>query len=192
MMAFKSIRPSARRASRWSVSLALAFGLGGCLASQRPLFAPESAVAALGDGGRYIAYEKVGARYKRDENVQLRRAGNGYDYVNEKGAATPVTLHPLGPRLFAIQAKNENGGYDYARLRVSGAQAFVEIADCDKQDAKALEKLGVVVRESELAKAMTGRDHAETHDCLLDGVSDAGAAFAALRFGAPTGKLVRN
>jgi hypothetical protein len=48
------------------------------------------------------------------------------------------------------------------------------------------------VRESELAKTMTGRDHAETHDCLLDGVSDAGAAFAALRFGAPTGKLVRN
>jgi hypothetical protein len=187
-----ALRAAPRRVAQWTVVLALASGLGGCLTSQRPLFAPDSAVAAFGDGGRYVAYQRIGARYKRDESVQLRNVGNGYDYVNEKGAVTPVTLHPLGGRLFAIQARDENGGYDYARLRVRGVEAFVEIADCDKQNAKVLAKLGIVVRESALAIALTGHDHVKEHDCILDGVSNASNAFGTLHFGAPTGKLVRD
>jgi hypothetical protein len=178
-----------RRSAAWIAIFALSVGLGGCLTSKQPLFAQDTAVAAFGDGGRYVAYERTGARYKRDEQVQLRRVGSGYDYVNEKGDVTAVTLHALGPRLFTIQAKSDDGGYNYARLRMSGAIGFVEIADCDKQDVKKLASLGIVVQESELAKALTGRDHAKVHDCLLDGVNDIGKVFATLRFGAPTGKL---
>jgi hypothetical protein len=184
-------RSALQRAASFAAVVALSVGLGGCFISQQPLFPEASAVAAVGDGGRYLAYEKIGHRYKRDEAVELRRRDNGYDYVNEKGAVTPLTLHPLGKNLFAIQAKNEGGGYVYARLRLLDNVGFVEVPDCDKQDPNTLKALGIAARESELAKALTGRDHAQTHDCFLDGVSDATKAFATIRFGAPTGKLVR-
>jgi hypothetical protein len=185
------LKSALRRSASFAAAVALSLGLGGCFMSQQPLFTEASAVAAVGDGGHYLAYEKIGNRYKRDEAVELRRHDNGYDYINEKGAVTPLTLHPLGKNLFAIQAKNESGGYVYARLRLLGNVGFVEVPDCDKQSLDKLRALGIVVRESELAKALTGRDHVQTHECLLDGVSEINKAFATIRFGAPTGKLVR-
>jgi hypothetical protein len=181
----------ARRAASWAGILVLAAALGGCFTSRQPLFAEATAVAAFGDGGRYLAYQRIGHRYRRDEAVQLRRHDNSYDYVSEKGDVTPVTLHPLAKDLFVIQAKSDDGSYLYARLRLRGATGFVEAADCDKQDMKTLAALGIAAQESELAKALTGRAHARTHDCVLDGVHDAGKAFAAIRFGPPTGKLVK-
>jgi hypothetical protein len=179
-----------RRGASFAAAVVLSLSLGGCFISQQPLFSEANAVAAVGDGGHYLAYEKIGNRYKRDEAVELRRHDNGYDYINEKGAVTPLTLHPLSKNLFAIQAKNEGGGYVYARLRLLGNVGFVEVPDCDKQEPNKLKALGIAARESELAKALTGRDHAQTHDCILDGVSDVNKAFATIRFGAPTGKLV--
>jgi hypothetical protein len=185
------LRSILRSGASFAAVVALSLGLGGCFISQQPLFPEASAVAAVGDGGRYLAYEKIGNRYKRDETVELRRRDNGYDYINEKGAVTPLTLHPLGKNLFAIQAKNESGGYVYARLRLLGNVGFVEVPDCDKQDLSKLKAVGIVAQDSELAKALTGRDHVQTHECVLDDVSDVNKAFATIHFGAPTGKLVR-
>lgn len=186
--------PGARGAKRGAGALAavvaLSLALGGCMTSRQPLFAEASAVAALGEGGRYIAYERIGARYKRDEVVELRRRDRGYDYVNEKGAATPLTLHPLGGGLFAVQARTENGDYVYARLRMRGGAGYVAIADCDRQDMRKLAALGVAARDNGFANALGSRG-APKRDCVLDGVRDAKKAFSALDFGPPTGKLVR-
>ena len=58
-----------------AAAVALSVGLGGCFLSQQPLFPEASAVAAVGDGGHYLAYEKIGHRYKRDEAVEFHHAG---------------------------------------------------------------------------------------------------------------------
>jgi hypothetical protein len=177
-----------RRAGVLAALAALSVALGGCLTSRQPLFAEASAVAALGDGGRYVAYERIGARYKRDEIVDLRRRDRGYDYINEKGAVTPLTLHPLGGGLFAVQARTENGDYVYARLRLRGGAGFVAVADCDRQDMRKLTALGVTARDNAFAKLLGSRG-APKRDCVLDGVRDAKKVFSTLDFGAPTGKL---
>ena len=191
MFSVQDLEKVPRRSARLAAILTLALALGGCLTSRQPLFAEASAVAPLGDGGRYLAYERIGNRYKRDETLQLRRSGAGYDYINEKGAVTPVTLHPLGKNLFAVQAKADDGGYNYARLRLRGDTGFIEVADCDKQNPKKLAALGIVVKVNDLAKALTGREDAETHDCILDGVQDIRKVFSTLNFGPPTSKVVR-
>ena len=180
-----------RRARALAALVALSVALGGCLTSRRPLFAETSAVAALGDGGRYVAYQRIGARYRRDETVELRRRDRGYDYINEKGAVTPLTLHPLGGGLFAVQAKTESGDYVYARLRLRDGAGFVSVADCDRRDMRKLAALGVEARENAFARLLGSRDGAPKRDCVLDGVRDAKKVFSTLDFGAPTGKLVR-
>jgi hypothetical protein len=164
-----------RRAVAVAAVMALSATLGGCLTSTQPLFAESTAVAAFGDGGRYVAYEKADGRYKRDENIELRRTDHGYDYVNEKGSVMPVTFHPLGNGLFVVQAKTESGGYGYARVRIRGTTGFVQVPECDKQDMKKLAPLGV---------------EAHQHDCSLDRVHDAGKLFSIVDFGRTTGKLV--
>jgi hypothetical protein len=163
--------------------------LGGCLTSHRPLFSDASAVAALGEGGRYIAYRRDGASYRRDESVELRRRGQGYDYVNEKGAVTPLTLHPLGGALFAVQAKTDGGDYVYARLRLRGGVGFVSAADCGGWDKRKLAALGVVAQPDAFAGVPGSSGGALKRDCALDGVRDARKLFSTLDFGAPTGKL---
>jgi len=70
--------------------------LAGCFASERPMFAPESAVAVLSDGGRYATFERDQGKENPSDPIEVRaRAGNVYDFVDEKGAVTPVTFHPL-------------------------------------------------------------------------------------------------
>ena len=177
-----------RRAGVLAAVVALSVALGGCMTSRQPLFAEASAVAALGEGGRYVAYQRIGTRYKRDETVELRRRDRGYDYINEKGAVTPLTLHPLGGGLFAVQARTENGEYVYARLRIRGGAGFVAVADCHRQDMRKLAALGVTARENEFARLLGSRG-APKRDCVLDGVRDAKKVFSTLDFGAPTGKL---
>ena len=181
--------PTLRRALALAAIVALSVALGGCLTSHRPLFPETSAVAALGDGGRYIAYRRVGAGYQRDETVELRRRDQGYDYVNEKGAVTPLTLHPLGGALFAVQAKTDGGDYVYARLRLRGRVGFIAIADCGGRDMRKLAALGVVAQANAFARLLGSGGGAPTRDCVLDGVRDARKLFSALDFGAPTGKL---
>ncbi len=178
-----------RRAAALAAIVALSVALGGCLTSHRPLFSETSAVAALGDGGRYLAYRRVGASYRRDETVELRRRDHGYDYVNEKGAVTPLTLHPLGGALFAVQAKTDGGDYVYARLRLRGGVGFVAIADCGGRDMRKLAALGVVAQANAFAGLLGSGGGPATRDCALDGVRDARKLFSTLDFGAPTGKL---
>jgi hypothetical protein len=179
-----------RRAAALAAIAALATALGGCMTSTRPLFPAASAVQPPGVGGAYLALRRAGTRYVRDETVELRRQGRGYDYVNEKGAATPFTLHRLGRGLYAIQATADGGGYVYARLALRGAAGFVEVADCGRQDRRMLAALGVVARRSAFA-GLFGPRAAPARDCDLDGARDASKVFTTLDFGAPTGKLVR-
>jgi hypothetical protein len=176
-----------KRSARLVALLTLSLALCGCLASRRPLFSDATAVAALGDGGRYVAYERAGAGYARDETMTMRRHGAGYDYVDEKGKATPVTFHPLAKNLFIAQARSDEGGYIYARLRMSGTTGYIEAADCDKQDAPALAALGVV---TELSQPIVTKDQ-PSHDCILDGVQDPQKVFSTLVFSEPTSKFVR-
>jgi hypothetical protein len=168
-----------RRVSRLGAALAL----GGCMTSQAPLFPADTAALPLGDDGRYAVYEKKAGRYVRAEIVTLKRDGDGYDYINEMGGVTPLTLHPLGGGLFAVQAKAEDGTYDYARLRIAGGVGYVEIADCAKQDPGKLAALRVARGGGALANAKA--------DCALDSVTDARKTFLDLDFGRPTAKFVR-
>ena len=185
MFSFHDIERSARLVG----VAALALALGGCLASRRPLFSDATAVAALGEGGRYAAYERIGAGYVSDETAAIRRDGAGYDYVDEKGMATPFTLHPLAENLFAVQAQSDDGGYNYARLRMSGTTGFFEAADCDRQDPKTLAALGIIAKPSE--PIVSGAKDQPSRDCILDGVQDPRKAFSMIKFGAPTSKFVR-
>ncbi len=179
-----------RRAGALAALVASSLALCGCMTSSRPLFPEASAVTPLGEGGRYVAYRRIGARYARDEIVELRRRDRGYDYVSEKGAVTPLTMHRLGGGLYAVQAKSEGGDYLYARVILRDATGFIEVADCGRQDRRKLAALGVAARPGAFA-GLFGRPDAPARDCVLDGARDANKVFTTLDFGAPTGKLVR-
>jgi hypothetical protein len=164
------------RALGLALAAAMSLALAGCMTSTRPLFADATAVAALGKGGSYAAYERRdNGRYKRDEMIAIRVSGAGYDYIDEKGRSTPFTLHALDRSSFVAQAKTPDN-YQYLVLNIRGAQAFIHVPDCDKQDQKKLAGLGVEVRQG---------------DCVLDNVRDPKAAFEAIDFGKPTSKIVR-
>lgn len=153
--------------------------LSGCFASERPMFKPESAVRALGDGGKYATFEQVDGKDKPSDPIVVRpRPGNAYDFVNEKGVATPVTLHPLPGGEHVAQVTLEgNKGYGYVLFRISGKQAMVVPAECDKQDKAKMAALGVVQRNQ--------------FECRVDKVADPVAFFAGLTRSAPVAKMVR-
>jgi hypothetical protein len=155
--------------------------LAGCFTSSQPKFPLSSAVAVFGDGGRYIAYERSSdGSFTRDETIELRKRADGsYDYIDEKGKVTPISLHGIGPDLYVVQAMREDGhSVDYVVVRVRGNDALTYAADCTKQDAAKLESLGVEIRDK-------GRV------CMIDKVADPAALFATLSLGEPTGKAVR-
>jgi hypothetical protein len=164
-------------------ALAASLVLSGCFFSETPKFAAGSAVAVLGDGGRYQTYERTDAdNYKKDEvMVVKRRTDGGYDFVNEKGVAQPISFHPIAGGYHVGQARapeNEKPRFGYAIFRVAANnETFVYIPDCGKQDRAQLEKLGVVfIRE---------------YECTIDRVTDPAAFFASLKLGEPTSKMVR-
>ena len=74
--------------------LAISTLLSGCFGSDKPMFAPETAVKAL-EPGRYGLFEQYGDQIKPSEYMEVRLSGNVYDFVNEKGASNPVTFHPI-------------------------------------------------------------------------------------------------
>jgi hypothetical protein len=166
-----------RSIATFAAAIALSATLGGCLVtSQQPLFPEATAVAVFGNGGRYTYYEKDGDRYKSVATVELRRHEGGYDYI-ANGAVVPVTLHPMGQGIFIVQAKGENSGYAYARVRMSNGAAFVQLPDCDKQDINQLTALGVVRRDDNVFEG-----------CVLDGVRDV-KTLLAIDFGETLGKF---
>ena len=161
------------------LALALSFLLAGCFASQKPMFPLTSAVPALGDGGTYATYEQVNGKDQQAESITVRkRPDGGYDFINDKGASNPVSFHPIAGGLHVAQVKLEgDAGYGYVLFRVTGNEALVVPAECDKQDQAQMKALGVDIRAR--------------FECHIDGIADAAAFFAGLKLSAPISKMVR-
>jgi outer membrane murein-binding lipoprotein Lpp len=174
-----------RRTLRRSAVSAFAAVLGGillagCMISDKPMFPPSSMAQPL-KAGRYTTFERDADKFKADEKIEVRLRGDGlYDFINEKGAATPVSFHRLDGNRFVAQAedKKANGdkGYGYAVFEVAGDTALVFMADCQKQDKARMEALDVEVRR---------------YECKIDRVADPLAFFAGLELGPPTSKIER-
>jgi len=163
------------------IALSLTLLLAGCFTSSQPKLPLAKAVAALGDGGRYVAYERQSdGNYKRDEVIDMRkRADGGYNYIDSKGKITPFSLYRIDLDLYIAQATREDGhNTDYLALRVIGKDVFTYTTDCAKQDAAKLKSLGVEITDQ-------GRV------CNIDNVANAIALFAGLNLGEPSGKMVR-
>ena len=54
------------------LTIALATLLSGCFASDRPMFTPASAVAVLGDGGKYATFEQDQGKEKPSDSLEVR------------------------------------------------------------------------------------------------------------------------
>ena len=166
---------------RLQILLALAISslLSGCFASDRPMFSPASAVPALGDGGRYATFELDQGKEKPSDPVLVRPGvGGGYDFINEKGHATPVTFHPIAGGMHVAQVRLEGGqGYGYVVTRVTGKEVVIVPAECAKQDKAKMDALGVVQRNQ--------------YECRIDKVTDPAAFFAGLAFSPPVSRMVR-
>ena len=161
-------------------ALAIAALLSGCFASDRPMFAPETAVRAL-EPGRYALFEPD--QDKPSEYMDLRPRGNVYDFINEKGAVNPVTFHPIAGGVFVAQVgempqrTTDKKGYGYAIFKINGREATVYVVECDKQDRAMLATLGVEFRDQ--------------YECFIDNVADPAAFFAGLKRGDRPSRMVR-
>jgi hypothetical protein len=161
------------------LTLALTTLLSACFASDRPMFAPESAVRVLGDGGRYATFEQEAGKEKPSDPIEVRaRAGNVYDFVNEKGHATPVTFHALPNGEHVAQVRLEGGqGYGYVLAQVTGNDVLIVPAECNEQDAARMTALGVVQRNQ--------------YECRIDKVADPAAFFVGLKRSEPVSRMAR-
>jgi hypothetical protein len=155
--------------------------LAGCFQSEQPKFPLAGAAAPLGEGGRYVLYERgPDNRYQRQEVIAIKRRGDGgYNFVDEKGETQTVSFHALGGDLFVgqAQAEKDQPGYGYAVVRMSAGEALVYVPQCDDQDKAALAAAGVEVNGQ--------------LECVLDRVGDSSALFKRLDLGEPVSKLVR-
>ena len=137
-------------------------------------------VRALGDGGRYATFERDDGKEKPRRSDRVRPGpGNVYEFVNEKGVATPVTFHPLAGDEHIAQVRLEGGaGYGYVLARVASPKEIVIVpAECSKQDAAKMQALGVVPRNQ--------------FECRIDKVGDPVAFFVGLKRSAPVSRMVR-
>ena len=159
------------------LTIALATLLSGCFASDRPMFAPDTAVRVLGDGGNYATFEKDQDQEKPSDPIEVRaRPGNVYDFINEKGHATPVTFHALPNGEHVAQVRLEgNSGYGYVLSRVTPKDVLVVPAECDKQDKAKMAALGVVQRNQ--------------YECRIDKIADPVAFFVGLERSAPVSRM---
>jgi len=176
-------RPRSPRWGRAAWALTFALLLAGCFTSSQPKLPLAQAVPALGDGGRYGAYERSSdGAYKRDETITMRkRADGGYDYIDSKNKVTPLSFYRIGPNLYVAQAIREDGhSADYVAVRVNddGKEALTYPLDCTKQDTAKVKSLGVEITDQ-------GRV------CNIDKVADPLALLAGLKLGEPSGKMVR-
>jgi len=160
-------------------ALAISTLLSGCFASDRPLFGAETAVLALGDGGKFATFEQDNGKETPSDPIEVRAgANNVYDFINQKGVATPVTFHPLSGDEHIAQVKLAgDGGYGYVLVRTDGRELTVIPAECDKQDQAKMAALGVVKRNQ--------------FECRIDKVADPTAFFAGLKRSAPVSRMVR-
>ena len=161
------------------LALALATLLSGCFASDRPMFSPDTAVRVLGDSGKYATFEQDQGQEKPGDPIEVRaRPGNVYDFINEKGHATPVTFHALPNGEHVAQVKLEgSSGYGYVLARVTARDLLVVPAECNKQDTAKMATLGVVPRNQ--------------YECRIDKVADPVAFFVGLRRSEPVSRMAR-
>jgi hypothetical protein len=165
------------------VALAVSALLSGCFGSDRPMFAPESGVRAL-EPGRYALFEQYGDQSKPSEYMEIRQRGSGYDFVNEKGAVNPVSLHPIAGGMHVAQVGGmprpgtDQKGYGYALFRINGREALVYVVECDKQDKAMLAAARVEVRGQ--------------YECFIDNVADPAAFFAGLKRSDPPSRMMRD
>jgi len=160
--------------------LAVSTLLSGCFASERPLFSSESAVLALGGGGKYATFEQDGAKEKPSDPIEVRAGpSNVYEFVNEKGVVTPVTFHQLAGDEHVAQIKLQGDrGYGYVLVRTADGRELIVIpAECDKQDEAMMAALGVVRRNQ--------------FECRIDKVADPAAFFKGLKRSDPVSRMVR-
>src|SRR4051794_5641954 len=156
--------------------------LSGCFGSDKPMFAPETAVRAL-EPGRYGVFEQYGDQTRPSEYMEVRQRGKAYDFINEKGAVNPVTFHPIAGGLFVAQVggmpqrSTDKNGYGYALFKIDGRQALVYVVECDKQDKTMLAAARVEIRGQ--------------YGCFIDNVADPAAFFAGLKQSAPPSRMVR-
>jgi hypothetical protein len=153
--------------------------LSGCFASDKPMFTSETAVLALGEGGRYATFELIDGKEKPSDPIEVTAGPNNvYRFINQKGATNLVTFHPLSGDDHIAQVKlGGDSGYGYVIARLTGNGLCVIPTECDKQDAAKLAALGVVRRGQ--------------HECRIDQVADPAAFFAALERSESISRMVR-
>jgi hypothetical protein len=68
------------------VVAALSVLLSACFTSINPKFPTSSAVAAFGDGGRYVMFEHVGkGKFRKQRVMTVKQMPDGsYEFVGEK------------------------------------------------------------------------------------------------------------
>jgi hypothetical protein len=152
--------------------------LSGCFSSEKPMFSAATAVLALGDGGKYATFEQLAdGKEEPSDTIEVRlKANNVYDFIDEKGVATPVTIHPLSGDEHVVQAKLKDG-YGYLVIRTSNPkEAIVTPVECNKQDEAKMAQFGVV--------------RLDRFECRIDKVADPIAFFTAVTRSKPVSRMV--
>lgn len=165
---------------RLAVVVVLSALLSGCFASDQPLFSAETAVLALGDGGKYATFEFEDGKEKPSDPLTVRPGpGNVYEFIDHKGTVTAVSFHPLAGDQHVAQVKlNGEAGYGYVLARITGPQEIVaRPAECHKQDEAKMQALGVVYRNQ--------------YECRIDKVADPIAFFVGIKRSEPVSRMVR-
>jgi hypothetical protein len=153
--------------------------LSGCFASDKPMFSAETAVLAFGNGGKYATFEQLSdGKEELSDTIEVRLGANNiYDFIDEKGEATPVTIHPLRGDEHVLQAKLK-GGYGYVVIRIaSPKEAIVTPVECNKQDEATMAALGVV--------------RLDRFECRIDKVADPAAFFTVVTRSRPVSRIVQ-
>ena len=155
--------------------MALSILLSGCFSSDEPRFPLESGAAAFGDGGRFVYFEREGDRYRREHPFTMKRVKNAYEMVNDKGEVQTISFHDVGNGRLVAQVPQGKQGYGYAILTRKGAESFIYVPDCLKQDPKLLATHNV---------GPIGQ-----FECGIDKVTNLQDLFGAVDPGEPTSKI---
>jgi hypothetical protein len=166
------------QALRLLAIVALSLLLPGCFVSGSPKFSPDTAVAAFGDGGRYVIFLRgPDGRYSRQGPVTVNRLADGsYEIVDDKAKAVPISFHEIGSGVFAAQTKKRPNAYGYLILKRSGTETLIYIPDCEKQDWRSMSAHGVAV--------------AREFECSIENVTEPAKLLAAVSAAEPRAKMV--
>jgi len=162
------------------LALAASFLVAGCFYSESPKFPIQTAVPALGEGGRFQTYQRVeGENFRKDDVIVLRRRPDGaYALIEDKGETSATSFHPIAGGFHVGQAREKDKSrFEYVVVRVTGNEVFLFHPQCDEQDKVQMERLGVVF--------------AGEYSCAIDSVANSNEFFAFLKLGESKTKLVR-